>query len=972
MPAATTAAAIGGYFLPTALAGTWTAFAVGLGVQTAIGLALYAISGAGALKNQSRGYNITANGSALDHQIVYGRTKVAGVRVFDHTTGGENKFLHRVIAFTGHEIEAFEEVYVNGVKVTTFGNASGPDGFGEGSVDVVDDSENPTRYAENMEIWKYLGAEDQAASDRLINRVNGIDGITWDSTYRLRGISYLYCRFKYDPDVYPNGVPEITAVIKGKKVEDPRISGGPLVWTDNPILCIRDYIKSTSYGLGEDPSNIDDTFFIAAANICDQTDTLDATTRYTCNGAFTTDAAPVDILQSMLTSCVGVLWYAQGSWRIKAGSYQSPTLTLNKDNLRGPVNISTRHSRRDNFNGVRGTFRGSESNWQTSDYEAVVSDASIAADNGQESFADLNLSFTDNSIEARRNARIVLEQNRQQLTVQADWDLQAFKVQIGDVVNLTLDRYGWTDKPFEVTSWSFQVREDLTIPVKMTLRETASTVYDEVDDGATYELDNTNLPSPYATQTPSSLSASVETDINEDGTTVLNINFSWSVTDPSDIAYYEFEWKYSTEDDSAYRSQVVNDTGWTLTGAKSNVSYTYRVRSVNQLGVKSPFATSTVSTGQDGTTPENPTALTATGGYQNVYLSWTAPTTNDDGSPLKDLNKYNIYYSPTTQVADGAAVIGDYTYIGSSSGTSFVWGGLEDATDYFFIVTATDFSGNESTRSNEASATTNAALQDGAQGEQGIRGPGRYDAVVDTDGNGQPLWPADGAQTALDAYFTQASGYEYGINGDQLWLSWEESVGVPKEQRVWRYRGDNLGNGDWERQDVFIDGSLIVSESISADRLYLDGLTLDTVVDSNGIHRLVVADEGVGYEQIIDNSSTTFEDTFGGGSYSGSGPFSDVDNNTFTMEHDGEVCLIVSITIGGATSGSSSSRIRLMVDGNVVRDITGEGADANGFFTFFHVEPKNEGNFSADVLFDLDNITDPTIDSRVLSLQRYR
>jgi hypothetical protein len=46
----------------------------------------------------------------------------------------------------------------------------------------------------------------------------------------------------------------------------------------------------------------------------------------------------------------GIIWYAQGKWRCKAGSYTSPVITLNEDDLRGSLQIQTRASRRDNFN----------------------------------------------------------------------------------------------------------------------------------------------------------------------------------------------------------------------------------------------------------------------------------------------------------------------------------------------------------------------------------------------------------------------------------------------------------------------------------------------------------------------------------------------------------------------------------------------------------------------------------------------
>ena len=131
-------------------------------------------------------------------------------------------------------------------------------------------------------------------------------------------------------DAFPNGIPVITATVKGKKLYDPRTSS--TAWSDNPALCLRDYLTS-KYGLEENTVNIDDTLVSSAANVCDQTNTLASTTRYTCNGAFTTGSTPYDMLSELLKSMGGSMWYAQGKWRMKPAYWTSPVMDLNEDDL---------------------------------------------------------------------------------------------------------------------------------------------------------------------------------------------------------------------------------------------------------------------------------------------------------------------------------------------------------------------------------------------------------------------------------------------------------------------------------------------------------------------------------------------------------------------------------------------------------------------------------------------------------------
>ncbi|MGL4480443.1 MAG: LamG-like jellyroll fold domain-containing protein [Aeromonas veronii] len=108
------------------------------------------------------------------------------------------------------------------------------------------------------------GAADQAAQPDLVAECGEIG---WDDTHRLRGIAYAYARLKFDQEAWPYGIPNISAVVRGKLVYDPRTA--TTAWSDNPALCIRDYLLAQD-GLRCAPEEIDETSFMAAANVCDE------------------------------------------------------------------------------------------------------------------------------------------------------------------------------------------------------------------------------------------------------------------------------------------------------------------------------------------------------------------------------------------------------------------------------------------------------------------------------------------------------------------------------------------------------------------------------------------------------------------------------------------------------------------------------------------------------------------------------
>ena len=592
----------------------------------ALGAALKALTPKPSIGGANRGYQTTAIGTALDHQIIYGKVRVGGARIYDEATGQNNKYLHRIVAVAGHEIQSFDEIYINDEVVAL-----------DGSGNVT----SPSKYNGKVRIKLHLGSPNQTADTFLVN-----ESAHWTTEHRLRGIAYMYIRLAFDADVFPNGIPEITATISGKKVYDPHTS--TTAWSDNPALCLRDYLTS-SYGIAEETANIDDTLVTAAANVCDQTNTIAGTTRYTCNGAFTTASTPYDMINGILTSMDGSLWYAQGKWRMKPAYWTAPVLDLNEDDLRSSMSVSTRHSRRDNFNTVKGTFRGEESNWQTTDYPQVTNAAFVAADGGQESVADVDLPFTDNSIEARRIARISLERNRQQLTVSASFGLKTLQVQVGDNIRLLNERFGWdypseldpnirVGKEFEVIAWSFGLTDGLDLQTQMTLRETAESVYDEVDDGVVYERDNTTLLSPFSVP---SVGLSVLAEAVVSNQKVSNIAVATVTSSrPEGIDYVEVEYKLSTE--STYSSFGQGPLGEFKVRDLQVADYDFRARAINTFGIKGDFTTiSNVEINAFIGDPSDITSLTAELSGGTVFLSWPPV-------PDADLSHYEVKHNSNT------------------------------------------------------------------------------------------------------------------------------------------------------------------------------------------------------------------------------------------------------------------------------------------------------------------------------------
>ncbi|PYM93328.1 MAG: hypothetical protein DME04_12340, partial [Candidatus Rokuibacteriota bacterium] len=87
--------------------------------------------------------------------------------------------------------------------------------------------------------------------------------------------------------------------------------------------------------------------------------------------------------------------------------------------------------------------------------------------------------------------------------------------------------------------------------------------------------------------------------------------------------------------------------------------------------------------------------------------SWTAPTTNTDGSPLTDLASYKIYYAPSPAPCPGSpfvSVVSPTSSPAPNQNVNLRLSGLATGTLYYVSVSAVDTAGNQSACSAAASA----------------------------------------------------------------------------------------------------------------------------------------------------------------------------------------------------------------------------------------------------------------------------
>jgi len=399
--------------------------------------------------------------------------------------------------------------------------------------------------------------------------------------------------------------------------------------------------------LGATDAEIDDDSFIAAANICDEdVNVLGGGTekRYTINGVVDTSKSPREILNDLLTSCGGSIYYSNGKWHIKVGAYITPTVTLDNDDLRGAIKIQTRNSGRDQFNAVKGIFVAPDNNWQPTDFPELTSEQFEADDGGDRKYLDLVLPYTTSVSTAQRLAKQILYRNREQIVITLPCKMTAFQFEVGDTVQVTNDRFGWDQKVFEVISWSFAFDGE-ELGIDMVLKETSSLIYawDEAVDEKEFTFNNTTLPNAFDIRAPGiSITDELRTR-NQEAISVLIVDVT-----QTDTFTTGFEVQARRQGDAEYIN-LGQATGnrFELINVEDGVFYEVRARSINSFGARSTFTTGSHQIIGKTAPPEDVTGFTANVVGGALVLSWT---------PVGDLDlsHYRIRYasangSPTYQ-----------------------------------------------------------------------------------------------------------------------------------------------------------------------------------------------------------------------------------------------------------------------------------------------------------------------------------
>ena len=372
---------------------------------------------------------------------------------------------------------------------------------------------------------------------------NGVQ--EWTANHVGKGVARVHVTLRYDNEVFgqSGGVPNITLVVRGKRVWNPVT--GNTEWLSNAAACTLDYLRS-EFGVTQDRIHLPSAqaaFLACAENVpyYKPDGSLGSEARYLVNGVLSTSASRIDNLKTLYASMAGGGTFSGGQWRIYPGVYSSPVATLTEHDFSdGGVTITPRASRRELFNCIRGQFIDRTQNWQQTDFPPYVATGYVAQDGG-EYWTDVTLSMTSNAYAAQRIAKLMLFKGRLSMIVSGSFRVWTRRLQPGDVIRLKHERYGWTaidsgmGKLFRVIERKLNFQTVGEAPtVDLVLQEESPDVYawNYAESSVRDPAPKTALPNPTIVPTMRNMRAysGPETfDRLSDGTTVIPyVRLTWA------------------------------------------------------------------------------------------------------------------------------------------------------------------------------------------------------------------------------------------------------------------------------------------------------------------------------------------------------------------------------------------------------------------------------------------------------------
>jgi len=365
----------------------------------------YQISQQNKMKREAdkrKGFQLTISGQAVSVPVAYGKNALGGIEV-------KHQVNNSYTSATNNASKTFSENFPNTSKSGSKNEYltvqyalchEGIEGVQWVKVDGIDYNDNSKKFNHIIRTHSLGGVADAIATANNI-----------DSSNRFTNTAYASATFKLNRDDYNyNGVPQMEFLVKGRKVKWVKELNGVYslsttsIYSNNPALCLLDYLINSRFGRGLSINEIDLESFYKSAAVCDTVVATERTVAGQVNNQLSvTNVADFGSLPSDLEEYVyeklwktintGKYWHWNRTQWVETVYNVTRPIPLYECNL----TLDTESNIRDNIERIMNTMGLAELTWSSEGkYKLLLEHPKTATE--LSNLVNANHYFTDNDI----------------------------------------------------------------------------------------------------------------------------------------------------------------------------------------------------------------------------------------------------------------------------------------------------------------------------------------------------------------------------------------------------------------------------------------------------------------------------------------------------------------------------------------------------------------------------------------------
>ena len=311
--------------------------------------------------------------------------------------------------------------------------------------------------------------------------------------------------------------------------------------------------------------------------------------RFHCNGYIDTNKNVMDNAKELLANMRGIFTYIDGKYELQIEDTGSSTFSITDDHIIADAGISVDYGNKDKrANKVIVEFFNANKKYEL-DTATVLHDASpeYYSDDGEVLEIKAEFPYVTDPYIAYNMGKAILTRSRNQTTMQFLGTPEMYKLNVGDIVDLTYAGLGFSSKVCRVEALELQANG----LVSVSLIEYFDVYTWEVPAQEAVE-DPVNLPTAGALKAPQNV---VFTDT--DASAINRPTLTWD--EPTDFPVKEFRVDITDSSSNAVISKVVDTNSADLSFIPKGSNYNYSITSINGLGIESEATTSTFTIADD-------------------------------------------------------------------------------------------------------------------------------------------------------------------------------------------------------------------------------------------------------------------------------------------------------------------------------------------------------------------------------------